>query len=96
VALETSFQTNVGYCPALVPIGEISVGLPGIEFNENEREELQRPVPAEFQVCIHHFAVPLTTMFGVTSQIPVPLPQPALAAVYHLRSTLPVLSSIQM
>jgi hypothetical protein len=45
---------------------------------------LQGPVPAPFQVSIHHLAAPeASTAAGVIEQVPVPEGQPASAAVYH-------------
>ncbi len=60
------------------------------------RALLHGPFPAAPYVWIHHWAAPWArAVLGVTLQVPVPIPQPASAAVYHCVIFTPVLSFTQ-
>src|SRR2546425_11660075 len=55
---------------------------------------LHGPLPDALFVTIHHWPAPeLSVTPGVSEHIPVPLAQPACAALYHVRMRPPELSS---
>src|SRR5258705_8695783 len=55
---------------------------------------LQGPLPEALAVTMYHWPAPgVSTTAGVSEHVPVPLGQPAWAAVYHVRMRPPELSS---
>jgi hypothetical protein len=99
VVLDAAFQVKAGQLLGVViSNGETSVTLSGGTGagTVNDIPSLQGPYPFEFQVWIHHLPEPeARAMPGATVQVPVPLEQPACAAVYHCLILSPVESSTQ-
>ena len=71
----------------MVPAGETRAAATGAVGTGvvKDRGELQGPTPTLFQVWTNHEHEPMTSVVGVTEQVPVPDPHPTSAAEYHLK-----------
>src|SRR6266850_1330188 len=98
VALATAFQVKVGMVVAMLPEGatRVAAGGGGVPATVDVITLLQGPLPDAFEVTIHHWPAPgVSTAPGASEHVPVPLGQPACAAVYVVRRRPPELSSTQ-
>src|SRR2546425_205906 len=96
VALATAFHVNVGVDVAMLPAGASRVAAPGggVPASVKGPRALHGPLPAALLVTIHHGPAPGdSSTLTVRDPVPVPLAQPASAAVYHCRRRPPELSS---
>src|SRR3990170_6600547 len=98
----TAAHVYVGVELLRVPLGPRRVAAPGVPGRgtalpaggaaANSNPSLQGPGPVLFHARIHQRPVPgARRTFGVAAQVPVP--QPAVAAVYQARTRTPALSS---
>ena len=84
VAVATAFHVNVGVDVAMMPAGATNVAAPGggVPATVKTPRALHGPLPDALIVTIHHWPVPgLSVTLGVNEHVPVPLSQPACAAV---------------
>src|SRR5947209_1719579 len=82
----------------MLPAGATSVAAPGggVPATVKTPRALHGPLPDPLIVTIHHWPAPgVSSTLGVSEHVPVPLAQPACAAVYVVRMRPPELSSTQ-
>src|SRR3989441_3573960 len=96
VALATAFQVKVGVAVARLPEGAtmVAAGGGGVLGTVNVSRLLHGPLPDALEVTTHHWPAPgFSATPGAMEHVPVPLAQPACAAVYIVRMRPPELSS---
>src|SRR2546428_235436 len=84
VALAAAFQVKVGVAVARLPEGAtmVAAGGGGVPGTVNVSPLLQGPLPEALEVTTHHWPAPgFSTRPGASEHMPIPLAQPACAAV---------------